>query len=173
MKRFISAGYRSLLVLMLSLTPAAYADTSSTSELYRLELQNTDNEAVDLSAYKGKILLLNFWATWCPPCVKEMPSMQRLRNHFSEQPFEIIAINIGESSTAVSSFLLELDTELTFPILLDEEGKSYQVFGIRGLPMTLLLDKQGELLSRTLGGKDWDSAASIQLVQAALNAEND
>ena len=147
--------------------------SASNSVLYKLSFPNVENQEISLSEYKGKVVLLNFWATWCPPCVKEMPSMQRLRNHFSEQPFEIIAINIGESSTAVSSFLLELDTELTFPILLDEEGKSYQVFGIRGLPMTLLLDKQGELLSRTLGGKDWDSAASIQLVQAALNAEND
>ena len=139
--------------------------------LYEINLIDVDSKLVSLSEYKGKIVLLNFWATWCPPCVKEMPSMQRLKNHFADKPFEIVAINIGESSTAVSSFLFELDTELTFPILLDEEGMSYQAFGIRGLPMTLLLDEEGGLILRTLGGKDWDSEAAIQLIDEALNSK--
>lgn len=139
--------------------------------LYDINLIDVDSKPVSLSEYKGKIVLLNFWATWCPPCVKEMPSMQRLKNHFADKPFEIVAINIGESSTAVSSFLFELDTELTFPILLDEEGMSYQAFGIRGLPMTLLLDEEGGLILRTLGGKDWDSEAAIQLIDEALNSK--
>lgn len=139
--------------------------------LYDINLIDVDSKPVSLSEYKGKIVLLNFWATWCPPCVKEMPSMQRLKNHFADKPFEIVAINIGESSTAVSSFLFELDTELTFPILLDEEGMSYQTFGIRGLPMTLLLDEEGGLILRTLGGKDWDSDAAIQLIDEALDSK--
>ena len=160
-------GLLLMLFITFSMTLSAHGETGS--ELFKLSLKDADNETVNLADYKGKIILLNFWATWCPPCVKEMPSMQRLKVHFSEQPFEIIAINIGESSTAVSSFLLELETELTFPILLDEEGESYQRFGIRGLPMTLLLDKEGELILRTLGGRDWDSDDSIQLINKALH----
>lgn len=138
------------------------------NDLYKIKLPNPDNEQVSLAQYKDKVILLNFWATWCPPCIKEMPSMQRLRDHFEGQPFEIIAINTGDDSTSVSSFLFELETELTFPILLDEQGQSYQQFGIRGLPMTLIFDRNGEMVEKVLGGREWDSAESIKAIQTVI-----
>lgn len=154
-----------LLTSLLSLTVQAKEQQS----IYDLSFNNVDQETVHLSDYKGKVILLNFWATWCPPCIKEMPSMQRLREHFQDQPFEIIAINAGESATTVSSFLLELETELTFPILLDLQSRSFGEFGIRGLPMTLVINKQGQLENRVLGGKEWDEAASIKMIEDVLN----
>lgn len=148
----------------------AFASASSfaQSDLYELSFQNTDQETVSLSKYKGKAVLLNFWATWCPPCIKEMPSMQRLQDHFSDQDFEIVAINAGEDSVSVNSFLMELDTELTFTILLDEKNRSFNEFGIKGLPMTLLFDKEGQLIETILGGKEWDHPESIALINEAL-----
>jgi len=138
------------------------------SELYKLSFENTEQETVSLAKYQGKVVLLNFWATWCPPCIKEMPSMQRLQEHFSKEDFEIVAINAGEDSVAVSSFLLELDTELTFTILLDEKNRSFNEFNIRGLPMTLLFDKQGQLVETILGDREWDSADSKAMIAKAL-----
>lgn len=138
------------------------------SELYKLSFENTEQETVSLAKYRGKVVLLNFWATWCPPCIKEMPSMQRLQEHFSKEDFEIVAINAGEDSVAVSSFLLELDTELTFTILLDEKNRSFNEFNIRGLPMTLLFDKQGQLIETILGDREWDSADSKAMIAKAL-----
>ena len=126
-------------------------NSAAQSELYNLSFENTEQETVSLAKYQGKVVLLNFWATWCPPCIKEMPSMQRLQEHFSKEDFEIVAINAGEDSVAVSSFLLELDTELTFTILLDEKNRSFNEFNIRGLPMTLLIDKQGNLVESDSG----------------------
>lgn len=138
------------------------------SELYKLSFENTEQETVSLAKYQGKVVLLNFWATWCPPCIKEMPSMQRLQEHFANEDFEIIAINAGEDSVAVSSFLLELDRELTFTILLDEQNRSFNEFNIRGLPMTLLFDKQGKLVETVLGDREWDSEESKAMVAKFL-----
>ncbi|WP_415901065.1 TlpA disulfide reductase family protein [Neptuniibacter sp. QD48_11] len=148
---------------------ATSANALAQSELYKLSFQNTDHEMVSLANYKGKVVLLNFWATWCPPCIKEMPSMQRLQEHFADQEFEIVAINAGEDSVSVSSFLMELDTELTFTILLDEKNRSFNEFGIKGLPMTLLFDKEGKLIETILGGKEWDHPESIALISKTLN----
>lgn len=133
-----------------------------------LALVDVDEQPASLESYQGKVVLLNFWATWCPPCIKEMPSMQRLRDHFQDQAFEVVAVNVGESPTTVSSFLLELDTELTFPILLDQEARSFGQLGLRGLPMTLLLDQNGNVLEKILGGRDWDSPNSLQVIADAI-----
>ncbi len=159
---------RAIMTVLFFLVPSLTVSAANVPNLYNVSFPNVDNETVNLSKYKGKVVLLNFWATWCPPCVKEMPSMQRMRDHFSGQPFEIIAINTGENATSVSSFLLELDTELTFPILLDLKSSSYKAFNIRGLPMSLLFDKKGNLVKSIIGGKEWDHPAAITLVNEIL-----
>lgn len=164
MKRLLTLIH--IAILSLSLGANTYA---TPDELETLQLVNIEEQAVSLSAYQGKVVLLNFWATWCPPCIKEMPSMQRLSEHFAEKPFEVVAINVGESSTTVSSFMLELDTELTFPVLLDQEAKSFGQLGLRGLPMTLLLDQHGNIVDKIIGGRDWDTASSIQRIEDAVN----
>jgi len=146
----------------------------SEAELYQLSFNNVEQQQVSLGEYKGKVILLNFWATWCPPCVKEMPTMERLRNHFSDQPFEIVAINAGEQSAAVESFLMDMEmkgTPLTFPILLDEKGRSFREFGLKGLPMTFLFDQQGELIETIGGGADWDTPEKIKKIENILGSE--
>lgn len=158
-------------LFLIAFNAHAGVDERFGNSLYEINLPNPDNEPVSLADYKGKVILLNFWATWCPPCIKEMPSMQRLRDSFTDQPFEIVAINTGDDPTSVSSFLLELETELTFPILLDEQGKSYQHFGIRGLPMTLIFDRNGEMVEKVLGGREWDSAESIKAIQTVIDQD--
>lgn len=152
-----------LSVLFLSLVIPFNAHANNDA-LTSLSLVDVDEHPVALDSYKGKVILLNFWATWCPPCIKEMPSMQRLRDQMEDQPFEIVAINVGETATTVSSFMLELDTELTFPILLDQEAKSFGQLGLRGLPMSLILDQQGNVIEKVLGGRDWDDERSVELI---------
>ncbi len=94
--------------------------------------------------------------------------MQRLRNQFAGDDFEIIAINAGESETAVSAFLMEMEPPLTFPILLDEKGHSFKDLGIRGLPMSFLFDRQGNLIKSIMGGREWDEGPSVSLIEEAL-----
>lgn len=147
----------------------SFSAQATNDELNSLSLVDVEEQPVALESFKGKVILLNFWATWCPPCIKEMPSMERLRNELSGKPFEVVAINVGESPTTVSSFMLELDTELTFPILLDQDAKSFGQLGLRGLPMTLILDHEGNIIEKVLGGRDWDDEKSIDLIMQEVN----
>ncbi|EAR59684.1 TlpA family protein disulfide reductase [Neptuniibacter caesariensis] len=156
-----------LAITALLMIQASYA--KSNQEFYSLSFENAEQETVEFSQFKGKVILLNFWATWCPPCIREMPSMQRLKTHLTDQPFEIVAINAGESATTVSSFLMELDEAITFSILLDQKSRSFREFGIRGLPMTLLIDKQGKLVETILGEREWDSEDSIKKIEQLIN----
>ena len=156
-----------LAITALLMIQASYA--KSNQEFYSLSFENAEQETVEFSQFKGKVILLNFWATWCPPCIREMPSMQRLKTHLTDQPFEIVAINAGESATTVSSFLMELDEDITFSILLDQKSRSFREFGIRGLPMTLLIDKQGKLVETILGEREWDSEDSIKKIEQLIN----
>lgn len=155
-----------LAITALLMIQASYA--KSNQEFYSLSFENAEQETVEFSQFKGKVILLNFWATWCPPCIREMPSMQRLKTHLTDQPFEIVAINAGESATTVSSFLMELDEDITFSILLDQKSRSFREFGIRGLPMTLLIDKQGKLVETILGEREWDSEDSIKKIEQLI-----
>lgn len=147
----------------------SFSAQATDEELQSLSLVDVEEQPISLESFKGKVILLNFWATWCPPCIKEMPSMERLRNQFTGKPFEVVAINVGESPTTVSSFMLELDTELTFPILLDQDAKSFGQLGLRGLPMTLILDHEGNIIEKVLGGRDWDDKKSVDLIMQEVD----
>lgn len=129
-------------------------------------LKTLKGETVSLKDYRGRLIFLNFWATWCGPCRAEMPSMQRLWEEFKEEDFVILAINIQEESKLVSSFMNERG--LSFPVLLDEKGKVARTYGIRGIPTTFFLNPEGEIIGKAVGARDWDSEESFQLIEELL-----
>lgn len=153
----------SILLLLSSLNATHADDSMMFSELSFPDLENRE---VSMTEFRGKVVLLNFWATWCPPCVKEMPSMEELRQKYKDQDFEVVAINAGEESEVVEAFLLERD--LTFPIILDKRGASFMTLGIRGLPMSFLLNKEGRSVMTFLGGREWLEPAQTKLIEAEL-----
>jgi len=129
-------------------------------------LKTLKGGTVSLKDYRGRLIFLNFWATWCGPCRAEMPSMQRLWEEFKEEDFVILAINIQEESKLVSSFMNERG--LSFPVLLDEKGKVARSYGIRGIPTTFFLNPEGEIIGKAVGARDWDSEESFQLIEELL-----
>lgn len=129
-------------------------------------LKTLKGETVSLKDYRGRLIFLNFWATWCGPCRAEMPSMQRLWEEFKEEDFVILAINIQEESKLVSSFMNE--RSLSFPVLLDEKGKVARTYGIRGIPTTFFLNPEGEIIGKAVGARDWASKESFQLIEELL-----
>ncbi|MEE9191149.1 MAG: TlpA disulfide reductase family protein [Candidatus Aerophobetes bacterium] len=129
-------------------------------------LKTLKGETVSLEDYRGRLIFLNFWATWCGPCRAEMPSMQRLWEEFKEEDFVILAINIQEESKLVSSFMNERG--LSFPVLLDEKGKVARTYGVRGIPTTFFLNPEGEIIGKAVGARDWDSEESFQLIEELL-----
>jgi peroxiredoxin len=113
-----------------------------------------DGKMVSLSDYKGKVVLVNIWATWCPPCVEEMPSMEKLYKKFKGENFEILAVSIDEPGLkAVAPFMKK--SSLTFPALIDSEGTIKTVYGITGIPESFIIDKQGILIKKIIGPVDW------------------
>ena len=114
------------------------------------EYENTDN-------YKGSYILINFWATWCAPCVKEIPSLNNLYNKFKDKKkFKMIAINIGQSKEAVKKFLLDKSLPVEFTILLDEK-MDLSDWNVQAIPTTFLVDKKGKIIYKAEGEKEWDS----------------
>ncbi|ANG62690.1 thioredoxin family protein [Marinobacterium aestuarii] len=146
-----------------SLTPASAAES-----VYELSFADLQRNPAPLEQYHGKLLLLNFWATWCPPCIREMPSMTRLQQHFDSTDLAVVAVNVGESPEAIANFRQQLDTPLAFEILLDESGSAFQELGIPGLPMSYLYDREGTLLETVTGGHEWDSPERIAQIKAWL-----
>ncbi len=113
-----------------------------------------DGKMVSLSDYKGKVVLVNIWATWCPPCVDEMPSMEKLYNKFKGENFEILAVSIDEPGLkAVAPFMKK--HKLTFPALIDSEGAVKTAYGITGIPESFIIDKRGFLIKKIVGPVDW------------------
>ena len=113
-----------------------------------------DGKMVSLSDYKGKVVLVNIWATWCPPCVDEMPSMEKLYQKLKGENFEILAVSIDEPGLkAVAPFMKKAN--LTFPALIDSEGTIKAVYGITGVPESFIIDQQGILIKKIVGPVDW------------------
>jgi thiol-disulfide isomerase/thioredoxin len=115
-----------------------------------------DGTKVKLSDYKGKIVFLNFWATWCPPCRAEMPSMESLHQKNRNDDFVILAVDIQESVKEVRDFMT--GNGLTFTGVLDASGEVSGIYGIRSIPTTFIIDKNGLVILMSVGGRSWDTA---------------
>jgi len=133
-----------------------------------LKLKDLDGKTLDLAQLKGKVVLINFWATWCPPCRREMPSMERLSQAFKGQPFVVLAVDVGEDADTIDAFTSQLDTVPTFPILLDTRGRTMQSWKVAGLPTTFLVDKQGRIVASAIGGREFDHPEIVKTVGGLL-----
>lgn len=131
-------------------------------------LKTLEGNTVRLSDFRGKkVVLINFWATWCPPCRLEMPTMQQIYSEYKERGVEILAVNIeADAKQEISDFVKEL--RLTFPILLDPDMKVLRKFRVIGLPVSVLIDRQGIIRAKEIGYRDWASRASRRLVESLL-----
>ena len=135
------------------------------------ELLNMDDEKIKLTDFRGKVVLLNFWATWCPPCVREMPSMERLHQQVAADDFKVIAVNQMEDADHVFAFTGQLDTDPTFDIVFDTTSEVSLAFAVRGLPTTYLIDKQGKIRYRAVGGREFDHVEVVKIIKQLIAEE--
>ena len=131
-------------------------------------LTNMDGESRSLSDYRGKVIMLNFWATWCPPCRHEIPSMESIYQDLKEQGFVVLGVNQFEEPDHVFAYMGQLSVFPNFPVLFDRDGKVSQLYGVKGMPTTLLIDRQGRVVYRAVGGRDFDHPAVRKRVHALL-----
>lgn len=131
-------------------------------------LQSIDQGELRLSSFKGKVVLMNFWATWCPPCIEEMPSMQRLYHELPRDSFEILAINMQEDRGTVQQFISEHSFE--YPILLDFGGEVAQRYAVRGLPTSYVIAPDGSMPAALIGFAHWDEPGFVEFFQNLTSA---
>jgi peroxiredoxin len=131
------------------------------------QLLDINGTSVDLAAFRGKIVFLNFWATWCPTCVVEMPAMEKLHQKLQNKDFAMVTISIQEPASQVKNFF-NLH-KLTFTALLDSTGETVSGFGIRAIPTTFILDKSGRMIGIVMGPREWDSKASIAMFEYLID----
>lgn len=132
------------------------------------KLLNMDGQQVTLEKLRGQVVLVNFWATWCPPCRREMPSLQRLWQRLGKSQLQIVAVNVGEDADTVFGFMGTLDDSPTFPIVFDKDSAVLRAWPVKGLPTTFLIDRKGRIIYRAIGGRDFDSPESIRFITELL-----
>jgi thiol-disulfide isomerase/thioredoxin len=158
---------RAAAAAMVALVTVAAAETEikpwTSGATPKLALPDLAGRRTDLNDMRGRVVVVNFWATWCVPCREELPSLQRLREKFAGKPVEVIAVNYGEFPERVRPFLEK--ERLTLEVLLDTQKDAARDWGVGGLPMTFIVDSQGRARYRAFGELDWSTGEPLDLVE--------
>lgn len=123
------------------------------------ELEDLSGKRIALKGLKGKVVFLNFWATWCIPCRQEMPTMEKLHKEFKNRGLEVVAVNIKEDKKDVRKFVEELG--LTFTILLDKSGNISEEYGAWSIPLTYVINRKGKFVGKAAGSREWDGKTAM------------
>jgi len=136
-----------------------------------LKLKTLSGDFYDLKTNKGKVILLNFWASWCPPCVHEMPSMQQLEDHFKSvetDKFSVVAVNMAEDRKTINTFL-QNKVSVNFDILLDSDGTALKQWKVFAFPTSFVIDKNGQIRYALYGGVDWMRPDIVKKIQTLIS----
>ncbi|MDO9068169.1 MAG: TlpA disulfide reductase family protein [Deltaproteobacteria bacterium] len=126
-----------------------------------------DNSILKLSELKGRVVLLNFWATWCPPCREEIPSMMKLNKAMAGKPFQMVSVSIDEGGkSTIDSFFK--DSGFLLPTYLDQDGRAAKAYGITGVPESFVISKQGIVVKKIIGGIAWDSPDVVSFLEGLM-----
>ena len=163
-------------VVLIILVISAFAGIGSAEKEDKLSapdftLKTLGNKKESLKDLRGKYVFLNFWATWCGPCIDEMPSMEKLYQKFkNKKNFEMLAVSIDKGGAdTVRRFVTE--NKLTFTILLDSDSGVAAAYGVTGIPSTYLIDPHGYVINRAVGARDWGTKDSIEFFEKMLGGK--
>ena len=120
-----------------------------------------------MNDYRGKVVLVNFWASWCMPCVHEMPELAQLKQHLAAQPFEVLALNVGEHEKRVKHFVKR--TKFNLPVLMDSSSTVFNEWKIEIMPTSFLIDASGHIRYRARGNPGWDNEQTLSIIENLIN----
>jgi thiol-disulfide isomerase/thioredoxin len=148
--------------------PPSFSVHPASRPLPEIRFANRQGEAVSLADFRGNVVLLNVWATWCAPCRREMPTLDRLQATLGGPDFQVVALSVDRKGLpVVQEFYAELGLE-TLPMYVDEAGAAQRALNVLGLPTTLLLDREGNEVGRLLGPAEWDSPEMMAFLRDCL-----
>lgn len=130
-------------------------------------LEDLTGKKAELKHYKGKVVFLNFWATWCGPCKEEMPSMEELCKQFKDKDFVFLTISVDYAGVKPVKDFIEKH-RYTFPVLIDPKCETLDLFEVKGIPTTFLIDKKGIIIGRAIGPKDWKKPEVIAVLNLLI-----
>lgn len=162
-----------LLICLTSAIPHAYAKTPGEVEvgayLREAQLQGLSGPSKELSAYRGKPLIINVWASWCGPCQSEMGSLQRLASRYGGKQFNVIGISTDDYREPALAFLRISNT--TFNNYIDNKLLMENMLGAERIPLTLLVDAKGKVLDKIYGAHEWDSPEALEMIRKAFHVK--
>lgn len=164
MKRLLGMGMVAL--LMAGAVQAAGFEMRQAAPAPELKARDLAGTTRTLADYRGKVVVLNFWASWCPPCLREMPSMERLRVKMAGRPLAVVALDSAETPEEVNAYLSRM--KLGFPILLDPDGSNTKRWKVFALPTTFLLDASGRVRYVLTGPTEWDEGEALTVIESLL-----
>jgi thiol-disulfide isomerase/thioredoxin len=132
------------------------------------ELMTLDGKVMKSSELAGKVVLVNFWATWCGPCKEEMPSLARLQKQLDPSQFALLTVTTDVQRQGIAHFLSQLGISL--PVLFDEDQEVSRSFMVRGLPTTIVIARDGGLVGRAVGPRAWDSPEALAVIRQAMES---
>lgn len=160
-------------ILVLAVSPCWAGETSKQSlptvinfAAPNFTLSGEDGKTYRLSDYRGKVVVLNFWATWCPPCRQEMPALERAWKKVKGKGVVFLAVSVGDDEDQIFQFLGEYP--VTFPILMDEKGEVVKRYPVIGLPTTYIINPHGQVTHRAVGTREWDHAKLLDQLLAMV-----
>ncbi len=164
--------------LLIGAVLAAFVSRLHAAELKRwkdkpvapaIDLLTIDGAALSLQQLRGKVVLVNFWATWCEPCITEMPSLQRLHDQLRGDGFEVLAVNYQEGPARIKSFIDKMN--FTLPVVRDTDGDVARAWGARVFPANYLVDRAGNIRYWMSGAADWTSPRLVSTIRTLLAAQ--
>ena len=138
-------------------------------EAHDFEGEMASGEKASLAEFSGKFIILNFWATWCSPCLKEMPDLDQVYQLLGPENLVVIAVSMGESRERVRKFLKKRN--YSFPVMTDPEMEITRLYGVRNIPITYLVDPSGVIIGRALGPREWSDKKLLKFFRSRMNRQ--